>query len=132
MVLEECPELSNEGVVVWVHGWRGSLAVLVGHELATGVECKDVAVDVVEVQFTDVGWASPDSMDMGIVQSLPEHDLAFANLQVSMDQMDSKFLLHAIGKDELQDLLKMGLGDLTLIPVVGQRVVPFPARLSVW
>jgi hypothetical protein len=61
---------------------------------------------------------------VGIVQSLPEHDHAFANLQVPMDQMHSEFFLHPVGKDELQDLLKMGLGDLTLIPIVGQRVVP--------
>ena len=49
-----------------------------------------------------------------------------------MNQMDSEFLLHPIGNNELQDLLKMGIGDLTLITIVGKRIVPVSARLLAW
>lgn len=101
VLLEECPELGNEDIVVGVHDWWGSLAVLVGRELAVAVQCKDMAVNIVQVQFSDVGRAGPDPTDVAIGQSLPEHDLAFANLQVPMDQVDSEFIFNAVGKDEL-------------------------------
>lgn len=65
-VLKKCLELGNERVAVWVYGRLGSLAIFVGHELGTGVKCKDVVVNVVRLQFTGIS-RSFVSMDMEIV-----------------------------------------------------------------
>jgi hypothetical protein len=45
-------------------------------------------------------------------------------------QIPRTLVLDVIGKDELRYLLEMVLGDLTLIPVIGQRVVNFSPGLS--
>lgn len=57
---------------------------------------------------------------------ISKHELAFVNLQVPMYYMDSEFILDAVGKDELQGLLKVDVGDLTLISIMRKSIITFP------
>lgn len=119
-LLEEC------GIdPIQVGPW--TLTIFVGLKFTAAVQLKDVALDLCGIEIGEAGGLGPASANG--LQGTPKHDFVFIQLEVSMDEMYSEFVLDIEPPEQTSQLLEMNLLYFRLVFVVREKIVPVQGEL---
>jgi len=92
--LEVVDEIPEEGRVDTIQISDRTFSVFVGLQLAVADQGENVAVDIGDLDASNLCRLGPASVDRS--QGRAQHDSAFLQLQVSVNKMDSKLVLDVI------------------------------------